>query len=449
MSDTAAATAATGDPITLALTAAFADAESPAPIDNLTPEAPEETVEEVVEPVEEPEAEPEAEPETTDEPEAEAEVETETPVEDGEVKILTAEEIEAKFARSNTKEGRAYMAQVSAVAREGQEAIAKIGGTEFLEPLAKISTALQNADADPSALQDFFVGIVDASGAETMLSVISQAMYMGFVKADDWAANPETAQLGEALHKIVDTSVQARWGVDSARMAQLVEWEKVGWLDKLNEWVENNYVPQSELDEMLEINSNPVLKKLAQENQALKKQGEKATPKEGFEPAAEHESAFTTFIADSVKPVFEDVILKGSPLKDASTDTPAMKDTKAFIRSALEHKVLQEFETSPARAKLLDDFRKGKQHTATYKSELAKALDGVRRGTKPQVDIAEDLMLKLYGKTRNAKIVPPTTQPTPPAPLPPTVPQSHEAASGPKSVSEVQKNLQRAFEELG
>ena len=123
MSDTAAAQAATGDPITLALTAAFADAESPAPIDNLTPEAPEETVEEVVEPVEEPEAEPEAEPETTDEPEAEAEVETETPVEDGEVKILTAEEIEAKFARSNTKEGRAYMAQVSAVAREGQEAM--------------------------------------------------------------------------------------------------------------------------------------------------------------------------------------------------------------------------------------------------------------------------------------------------------------------------------------
>jgi hypothetical protein len=210
-------------------------------------------------------------------------------------------------------------------------------------------------------------------------------------------------------------------------------------------------VPQSELDEMLEINSNPVLKKLAQENQALKKQSEKATPKDGQDsPGEQHENAFSTFIADSVTPVLNDVILKGSPLRDAATDTPAMKETKEFLRAALQHKILQEMDNSPAKAKLLDGFQKGKQHTATYKSDLAKAIDSVRRSTRSQIGIAEDLMTKLYGKSRNAKIVPPVTTPVKPSEtLPPTVPKHHEAASGPKTVSEVQKNLQRAFEEFG
>jgi len=458
MSDTAATTVATGDPITLALTAAFADAELPAQIDNSTPEEIEPATESAGEAVEtppEPEEE-EADPEEGAEPtpgaeESEEDEPAESQDPDEPVKILTPEEIEERFARSNTKEGRAYMVQVSEEAREGRDVIAKIGGKPFIEPMAKIATALQNADDDPAALQDLFVGIVDASGAETMLSVVSQAMYMGFVKADDWAKSPETAQLGEALNKIVDTSVQARWGIDTERLAQMVEWERVGWLDKLNEWVENNYVPQSELDEMLEINSNPVLKKLAQENQALKKQSEKATPKDGQDsPGEQQDTAFSTFIADSVKPVLNDVILKGSPLRDASTDTPAMKDTKEFLRAALEHKVLQEMENSPAKAKLLDGFQKGKQHTATYKAELAKAIDSVRRSTRSQIGIAEDLMTKLYGKSRNAKIVPPATTPVKPSEtLPPTVPKHHEAASGPKTVGEVQKNLQRAFEEFG
>jgi hypothetical protein len=60
MSDTAAATAATGDPITLALTAAFADAELPAQIDNSTPEEIEPATESADEAVETP-PEPEEE----------------------------------------------------------------------------------------------------------------------------------------------------------------------------------------------------------------------------------------------------------------------------------------------------------------------------------------------------------------------------------------------------
>lgn len=456
MSDTQAATAATGDPITQALIAGFEADEASAQVDNLTPEP---TTEEpaVEAPAEEPAAEPaEAEPEAETESEEATEEETETKPEaeaeaaaDEEVKILTPEEIEAKFARSNTKEGRAYMAQVSAIAQQGQETVAKLGGTEFIEPLAKMSTALQAGQDDPEALNEFFIGITEASGAETLVTILGQALYMGFVKADEWAKNPATADFAAAIKNVVDINVQAKWGVDSDRMAKLVEWEKVGWLDKLDEWVTNNYVPQSELDEMLEINTNPTLKRLAEENQELKRQREKVTPAEkSDQPQAGQESAFDSYIADSITPVLTAAVWKGSPLQDISTDTAAMKETKAFLRTALTQQAVGEFASNPARAKLLADYQRGKSSTAIYKSELAKAINSTVNATRPQTKMAEEILAKLYGKTRAAHVPQPKTDQTP-APLPPTVPQKHEPAEGPKTVNQVQKNLEEAFKAFG
>ncbi len=455
MSDTQAATAATGDPITAALAAGFAQFEAPAPIDN---PAPEEEAEVAAEPIGD-EATPADPEEPAEEPAAEEEPQAEDPApepeeepvaeEADELKILTPEEVEAKFSRSNTKEARAYMAQVSTVARESQEKIAKLGGDEFIEPLAKMSTALQASEADPQALSDFFVGITEAGGAETLVNVLGQALYIGFVKADEWAANPDTAAFAGMIHGLVDANIQAKWGVDAERMSKMVEWEKVGWFDKLEEWVANNYVPQSELDEMLEINTNPTLKKLAQENLDLKRQKEKATPAAQDEPQAEQESAFNSFIAERLDPVLATHVWKGSPLQDISTDTPAMKETKAFLRGALETKVTAEFNSNPIRAKLLTDFQRGKQHTAIYKSDLAKAFDSTLRAVRPQTKLAEELLAKIYGTSRQTRTPLPASTPTPPAPLPPTVPQSQAPAEGPKTVNQVQKNLEEAFQAFG
>lgn len=458
---TAAAPAATGDPVIQSLAAAFEAQENPAKAETSAAETPEvevtpETVDDTAPPPEEPEKEEPAadEEEETDEGEAKAEETVDEEEEaDTSPDILTAEEIEEKFSRSNTKEGRAYMAKVSEIARQGRETVEALGGEPFIEPLKVISHALQ--DPTPENLTGFYTGITEASGVDTLVSVLASAVYMGFTKADEWAAKPETAAFGSAIQQIVNDAVEQKFGVSPDRLQKMAEWDSVGWFDKLDEWVTNSYVPEDELAEMLEINSNPTLKKLAQENQSLKQKRTEAKAESGSESVndAETDKAFNEFSSEQVVKEMNKTAWAKSPLRDIPSDSAELKSYKAYFRGILEKDAIAEFNRLSERSKLLEGFKSGHSGTATYKVNLAKAIEKTINATKAQADTAEAILAKIYGKSRNAKLV--TTKVTdagakPSTPAIPTQTTNFAPRSGEvKSIAEIQKSLEEGFKQFG
>lgn len=447
MENATAATAAPAiDSLIPDLTAAFQAAET---IDN-SPE-----VEEPVAPPEEPAAEPQQE-ETVEPVE-------QVPVEDAEEsvpddKFLTAEEIETQFARSNTKGLRALAAKYSVAAQEAtqknDEILTQLGGEPFIAPLGKIASALHSEDADPAAFQTFFEGIADAAGDKALLKVLGQSIYMGFVQSEAWRNNPATKEFGQGLHSMIEDAVQQRFGVPLDRLAKSAEWDKIGLPDKFQTWVERyGEDPDSlsdiwdEFEETLQINNNPKLKALAEENAALKRQKE-AEPEVKSVVDTQVESRYNEYASLAVETVLDKVMWKDSPLKDLDTDTPEIKEYKGLFRTALANSTVQALQKNPARDRLLAGFREGKQQTAVYQTALTTALDEALKVTSKDQLTAEKILTALYGKTRNAKLVtPPTTNgTTPPPPQAPTVPTNFAPPAGQvKDKAQIVDELTQAF----
>lgn len=464
--DTAAApatapVASTGDPITAALTAGFAALEAPAEIDNSnvedTPEVTPSEVPDAPAPAEEPETpedDPEAIPEE-DAPEGEEADDEESDDATESADYLTSEQIEEKFKVSNTKALRILTAQYSEDARKGAEAIDSIGGEPFLVPMAEMSQSLQAAvrpDAAPGALVPFFQGIVKASGDEALVKVIGQSLYMGFVQGPTWSENPATKAFGEALNGRVEEAFQARFGTSIDDVARMAEFAKVGWIEKIAKWTEDNFVPEEELEEMLKINNDPVLKRLAEENTALKgQQGKPGAEDTATNKDLDIENSFGDYIGERTTSVVENVLLKGSPLKDVEGDTPEMKTQKAFFRGSLADKAQKLLTQSADKKDLLNGFRNGNKDTSTYQSALVTAFDTVLKAVNADKVSAENTIKQLYGKTRNAKLIPKTNNTPPPiAPKTPTVPTDFAPpANGIKTTAEIQKQLEEGFAALG
>lgn len=451
------ATSATGDSVTNDLAAAFAALEQQEAEPEASPEAKTEEAEIPEVKTEEEKADPEKTDDKAEEkaeedkdPEKDEKSEEETEEDDGDpaaFKPLTQEEFDEKFnPRNNTKGLVKYATAAAAEAGKLQAVLNDLGGEPFIEPLKQMSAALQ--EQTPESLVKFFVGVNDAAGADTLVQILGQAMYMGFVKADEWIADPRTAGFGEQVKALAEASIEGRFGVTSERLQKMAEWEKIGWFDKLDEWTANNYVPPTELDEMLEINSNPTLKRLAEENQALKKTQAKDTGQPEAGAADNTDEDFGVFTGEQIKKVLTDVAWASSPLRDLKSDTPEMKEDKQLFRENLEKAALAEFHKLPARSKLASEYRNGKSTTSVFRSEMTKALDAIITATAPQMAQAEKTLTRLYGKTaRKEPPPPPKVDPAPPEK--PTVPTDFKPPAGPTTIRQVDKDLEAAFTAFG
>lgn len=438
------------------LTAAFAAAEAPQ-VDTTTPapETPPATPQEPAA-VQEPDENQEAEqPPTEQPPDQTAE---ETP-EDAPSEFLTREQIEEKYARSNTIGLRNYAAQVSEQAREATETVNKvmsaIGGDMFVEPLAKMAEGLQSDD--PAAMQKYFEGIVDLGGEEALTKNIGQAIWMGFTQAEEWAKNPETAEFGKALIEMSNTAIEQRFGVNSDRIRQMAEFDKLGWNDKFQQWVEKYATAPEDLvdiwdefEQMLQVQNDPIKRAQAEKIIALEKSQQEAKAEQKQEAAKPVDnSAFNDYATKAIGTVNEQVYWKDSPLLDHKDDTPEMKETKAFFRSALNQQAAQAFQANANRSRLASGFRDGKSGTAVYQKTLTDALDEALQKTAPDLAKAEKILASLYGKTRNAKLVAQNTTvnqpaPTPQVPATPTVPTNF-APTGIKTDDQILGDLEQAF----
>jgi hypothetical protein len=474
MPEEAGATAPTSGSVLQNLTAAFEAAAEPATIDNSKPVEPEKAAEEKPAEVETPEDEKpegdkkpdeEAKPEeekTEEKPDDkadEAEDDEETVDEDG-PDILTREEIEEKFARSNTKALRTLTADYAEALQEKTEQVDSLGGEPFLQPLSKISGILQQPNLPASEYMPFFDGIVEASGADAMGKVMTLAAQLVFNHSDIWTKNPETAEFGKAIESISDRILDQKYGMTNAEILEMKEFAAVGWLDKLKEWTENEFVPQDELHELIAASNNPALKKLAAENRELKRQQEADKASDKGAKATEDqelETSFGGFANNAVETVLEEVVWgdkSRSTFREIKTDSDELKEHKAFFRDVITKAVTDEFHRSPAKSALLKGFREGKQGTSIYRKELADAFADVLKKVEPTKARAESMLTKIYGKNFNAKLIPkpaPTNGDAPKpdakteAPLKPTETTNFKPSTGPKEVRDIDKVLEQAF----
>lgn len=394
-----------------------------------------------------PDDKPAETPETTeaeppaDEPEAET-TDDGTPIEgepdfkavkEGESReyLTDIDAFKAKYPRNVATEVVEEFVEISKIAQKGEELERAIGGEHFREPVIKIATSLQNGDS-----AGIYTGIVEAANSETMLKVLGEAVYLSFVKGPEWIDNPETEEFGKSLSMIADAAVQERYGSDitADKLGKLVEWDRLGWFDKINEWTENQDIPYEEVNQLLQASNDPKYAELLRERTELKKQLEaKATQDESaaVEADSKIETSFGATVNDGIEKVLTDVIWKNSVLRDIPTDTPELKEAKAYFRESLTADAMKAFNSGDARGKLLSEFKQGRAATAQYKTAFTKAVADAVAATEKQTTIASKLLAKVYGTKRNSQIAPPKPPPTQPAGLTPSTPTDFAPTEAP------------------
>ncbi len=235
----------------------------------------------------------------------------------------------------------------------------------------------------------------------------------------------------------------------------MAEFEKSGWHDKLASWADKYAAdPDSvvdiydELEAMLTAQNDPKQRALLQEVQELKRQQEaKAEQKPEAKPTVD-DRVFDEHVLKSVEKVNMDAVWKGSPLLDHETDTAEMKETKAYLRDALNQKTYQAIQSHQGRSRLASGFRSGQAETAMYQKYLTETFDDAIQKTANDRKQAEKILDKLYGKTRNAKLVQQTTTAQPvqqgQPQVPATVPTNF-APTGVKTDDQIASDLEAAF----
>lgn len=460
MNDTqGTAPAIAGDPITQNLAGAFAALDvdnTAAPVEEPVVEepkveTPEEPTEEPPAPEEKPEDEKGEEGDTPDEPEASV---------DEDYYPESADELKAKWPRAVPLHVIEQANQWAQEAKEGAEIKAKIGEA-FIEPVSKMVEAMRSDDDDPNSYVPFMEGVVDAAGESGLAKVISHSLYVGLVKAKDWIANPETAEFGKELNRRADAFLEMRFGLPADRIEKATDWDKDGSLDKIIALLESEYKDEDGdfdeiklldaakvlYNEVRSIRNDPVKKKLAEENAALRRQPEKPIQ---VEERAD-ESEFVDYLGTVCDRVLTEIIPKNSPLIELKDDSDEIKETKQTLRDQLADKMRFTLQKSKSRVPLLDGYKKGQQRTSVYQDKLVNAF---ATEVVPVINAerlrAEKLIAAAYGKTRNAQLAKKATPPSPPPPAQePTVPTNFQPAQTRPTTAQIDKRLSDAFANLG
>jgi hypothetical protein len=448
---------ADNDPLA-GLTAFFDQGESSQEGNSDEPDA-EPDAEEV--PDAEPEApeEAEAEPDAADDAEPAPEAEPAAPAEPTEEvadfdalsrapEFLDAEQIKAKFPRNSSKELIEYAAGLSEQARTGHETVERLGGEPFIEPLSQISQGLQEGSAEAISQ-----GIISASGADGYLNFLAQSINFSIAGVEEMdKANPELKEFAHAVREMRNNALQAHFGehANPENLQRFSEIARIGWLEKITKWEKDGYVDRDEAAELLTLGNDPKLLAEREKNAELSRQLEENKRQIAADAAArdgEADNSFSKFVTDGIANAMNTVVLATSVLRDLPTDTPEMKDEKAFLRNRLLNDAVQAFNSNPGKAELLKGFRQGRSSTATYMTALAAGFNDALLQIKEPTSVAERMLAKIYGNTRNAQLTKkPAAANAPAAPgLAPTQTKKFDKSATPKTGDDILSGLEQAI----
>ena len=316
------------------------------------------------------------------------------------------EAIKAKFPRNANKDLVAETARYASEAKAGYELKESLGGDAYIPSMQTIATGIKSGD--PIKV---FEGLGAASDT-AFVNTLSCAMDIALVRAKTLAESddPQIRAYGESAAKLGDTMLAHRFGegVDSQAIDEFAMRKNQGWFDALNRWIEDGDISYGEFRELLEQNADdPKIQAIAQENKALKTQLEAKTAKseqEATERAERVESSFDTTISESFEKIYDEVVLKTSVLRINPADTAEMKTEKEILRKVVVDRAKSAFQSGEKRKGLLDKYKTGAGHTATYAESLADAINEAVLTTKSETIAVERIIAKLYNNTRNGAL---------------------------------------------
>lgn len=464
MSDTAVVavaepTAYPGDPIAQSIQDAL-DAQGIPPVEN--------SEEEVVEVPKADEPEKVEEPEKVDEPKEEGDEETPEgdepePEAKADFEPTSVDDLKAKWPRAVPLHVIDQAYEWFEEAKAGNEITAKLG-EPFIEPLAKMAEVMRSTDDDPNAYVPFLEAVVDMAGEDGLAKTLSHSLFVGLVKAPEWADNPAMADFGKEIARRTDFFLEERFGLnaesitalgklnaDVDRLALAADLDADGTLDKVLKWIDGEDDDLAdildEIEEVRAIRSNPVNKKLAAQAKAQADELAKLKTQPDKKPDVkvddrEVENNFTQYLDQAVDNVLEELIPADSPLKPFKGDSEDLKAAKAYHIAALADKMRAVIAKSPKRSNLLNGFRRQQQNTAVYRDNLVKLFgEDVVPAINADRKTAEQMIAKQYGKQRNAVIAKDLPKPTEQPVLEPTIPTNHAPANKIKSDREIEKDL--------
>lgn len=410
-----------------------------------------------------PEPEPPVEEPDTDEPEAQTDAveaqQNEEPTDepdsganfdaiDQAPEFLDEAGIKAKYPRNANKALVAEAAQFSALAKEGHEAVQSLGGKTYIPGLNLISDGLRNDHH-----KKVFQGILETAGAEGVLKHVAETLDLGLIQAKQLQENPETAQFGKAIGATLDAALEARFGgsISSKSLEQAAKFIDAGWLEKIEKWSEEEYVDPDEVQQLVDTYNDPrerEFRKREAEYQRRIEEKETQAQAQAQIQDFEIEGKFSRTVADEVAKVLTNVVWQKSPLKELANDTAEVKQEKALLRSVLQNQAIDAFNSNDARGNLLKAYKFGKSTTAVYQDQLATAIQSAVLQTKEQTSIAERMLAKLIGGTRNAQLAKKSARTAQPESVPTTPTQPEAKSEKPITKADVEKQLLADLEAL-
>lgn len=354
------------------------------------------------------------------------------------------EALKAKYPRQSNAL-IAETAQYAAKAAKGEEVINKIGGEEFIEPVATIATALKEGNP-----QQFFQGVIEAADENVLLDVLGNAMQLGLVKSKDFIADPNTKAFGERLQGLADIIIQNRFGEDLSleKLDTLTEFQKHGWLDAIQRWKEYGFADPDEFDELCQGEEEPAkfksLKQQLAEKESQLAQFESKLKENESSKVAQVELDFDKENGEALEKVLNNVVLTTSNLRDFKGDTQLLKGAKQVFREILQGEALTALKTSTARQMLLDGYKAGNKSSKDYGKNLTVAINSAILQVKERTKLFEEIVKTLTEeKTLNglrAKNLPNNEAEK----LPPTQ-TTKPVNNGTKSIRDIEKELEAAF----
>ena len=340
-------------------------------------------------------------PASGDQPQPEADFEAL----DRKVDFLDEAGLKAKFPRNSSKELIQQAAQYSEIAKKGQEVIEKIGGDHFVEPTVKIASGIR--DDNP---QQLFEGVVEASGAEGLISMVGAVMDLALMRADHFKSQEGSETFGAALAALADKAIETRFGagLTTEKVEKLAELAELGWLEKIEKWQQDEWVNRDELEQLIAAANDPKLRTALQEKAQLKSELAKKTQEAqaaATAAEAEIEREFTSDVAEKVTQTLTEIVWARSPLRDLETDSAEVKAEKALLRKTLEIQAIESFQADPKLPEYKQAYKNGLAETAKFRSALATAINSAILATRENTAIAERLVAKVHGKGRNQQLL--------------------------------------------
>ncbi|HXG86110.1 MAG TPA: hypothetical protein VNI84_18970 [Pyrinomonadaceae bacterium] len=351
-------------------------------------------------------------------------------------------------------------AKYSEEAQKGRELLTRLGGEEFVVPLAEISAAITAGDT-----ARVLVNISEMASEEQAVKFVADSMFVGLVQSKELQSNPETADFGKALETYANVILEKRFGnaMTVEKIDSLSALDKNGWLDFLERSRAQGFIDSDEWFQMLDGDKQPEQfaslkeenKKLAFELEEKKAQVDQKTVAQDKET----ETKFYTATDAQIESVFSRVVLAKSVLRDLTSDSSETKAEKARLRAPIIREAKTAFKTNPSIKQLLGSYKAGDVDSDTYRKQLSAAVNDAVLQTREETGIAERIAAKIYGQTRNGSLkkIAPAAKTSSDVPAVTANGQSGKAptettafqSNRPKTVDEITSNLEKAFLQFG